>query len=86
MSNKNLSTFPSSRLRRSRSNNWIRNLLSENELTINDLIWPVFICEGNNKIDEKGNTIAYRLKEGIRFKPLEYLCEDMDIDILEKVQ
>ena len=52
MSNKYLSTFPSSRLRRSRSNNWIRNLLSENELTINDLIWPVFICEGNNKKDE----------------------------------
>ncbi len=42
--------------------------------------------EGNDKIDEKGNTIAYRLKEGIRFKPLEYLCEDIDIDILERIK
>ena len=42
--------------------------------------------EGNEKVNEKGNTIAYRLKEGIKFKPLEYLCEDMDIDILEKIQ
>jgi len=42
--------------------------------------------EGNEKVNEKGNTIAYRLKEGIKFKPLEYLCEDMDIGILEKIQ
>ena len=42
--------------------------------------------EGNDKIDEKGNTIEYRLKEGIRFKPLEYLCEDFDVDILEEIK
>ena len=52
MPEKYLSTFPSSRLRRGRSSLWIRNLLSENELTINDLIWPVFICDGENKKDE----------------------------------
>ena len=42
--------------------------------------------EGNEKVNEKGNTIEYRLKKDVRFKPLEYLCEDMDIDILEKIQ
>ena len=47
-----LSSFPSLRLRRGRSSQWIRNLLTENKLTSNDLIWPIFICEGENKKDE----------------------------------
>jgi hypothetical protein len=36
-------------------------------------------------IDEDGNESKkeYRLKPGIRFKPLEYLCESVDPDILE---
>ena len=46
------SNFPSLRLRRGRSSPWIRNLLTENKLTTNDLIWPIFICEGENKKDE----------------------------------
>ena len=47
-----LSSFPSLRLRRGRSGQWIRNLLTENKLTSHDLIWPIFICEGENKKDE----------------------------------
>jgi len=39
--------------------------------------------EGNEVLDDKGNTKIFRLKEGVRFKPLEYLCEDIDEDILE---
>ena len=37
-------------------------------------------------IDEDGNESKkeYRLKPGIRFKPLEYLCEAVDPDILEE--
>ena len=31
---------------------YIRNLLTENRLTVNDLIWPVFICDGENKKEE----------------------------------
>ena len=49
MSNLISSSFPSLRLRRGRSSPWIRNLLTENRLTTNDLIWPVFICDGENK-------------------------------------
>ena len=44
--------FPSNRLRRNRQSNWIRNLISENQLTSNDLIWPVFLCDGNNIKEE----------------------------------
>ena len=44
--------FPSTRLRRNRQSSWIRNLVEEHSLTSNDLIWPVFICEGKNKKEE----------------------------------
>ena len=44
--------FPSTRLRRNRQSNWIRNLVEEHSLTSNDLIWPVFVCEGKNKKEE----------------------------------
>ncbi len=52
MSNSFSSSFPSLRLRRGRSSPWIRNLLTENRLTVNDLIWPIFICDGKNKKEE----------------------------------
>ena len=37
-------------------------------------------------VDEKGEQITYRLKDDVRFKPLEYLCEGMDIDLFEEVK
>ncbi len=46
---KNVGKFPSTRLRRVRNSNWIRRLVSENNLSANDLILPIFIREGRNK-------------------------------------
>ena len=40
--------FPSLRFRRNRKSEKIRNLISETNISANDFIWPVFICEGNN--------------------------------------
>ena len=37
-------------------------------------------------VDEKGEQVTYRLKDDVRFKPLEYLCEGMDIDLFEEVK
>ena len=42
--------------------------------------------EGNDLLDDKGNTKVFRIKDGLRFKPLEYLCDDIDVDILEEVK
>ncbi|MDQ6867751.1 MAG: porphobilinogen synthase [Pseudomonadota bacterium] len=36
------------RLRRNRTADWTRRLVRENTLTTDDLIWPVFLCEGEN--------------------------------------
>lgn len=42
--------FPQRRLRRVRANDFSRRLVAENNLTVNDLIYPVFIVEGSNII------------------------------------
>ena len=44
--------FPTTRLRRIRNSIWMRNLISENQLSVNDLILPIFITEGKNKIEK----------------------------------
>ena len=41
--------YPNLRLRRNRKSNWSRRLVSENTLSVNDLILPVFVIEGKNK-------------------------------------
>tara|TARA_Y100000816_G_scaffold290468_1_gene279218 strand:- start:172 stop:1161 length:990 start_codon:yes stop_codon:yes gene_type:complete len=46
-----LGKYPSLRLRRIRKSSWIRRLVSENNLSVNDLILPIFIREGKNKVE-----------------------------------
>ena len=41
--------YPQLRLRRSRQSKWSRRLISENNLSVDDLILPIFIVEGKNK-------------------------------------
>jgi porphobilinogen synthase len=40
--------FPRTRMRRNRRHAWTRKLVAENTLTAGDLIWPVFIHDGDN--------------------------------------
>ena len=47
-----LGKFPTSRLRRVRNSEWIRRLVSENNLSTDDLILPIFLTEGKNKINQ----------------------------------
>jgi porphobilinogen synthase len=42
-------SYPSTRLRRNRRHEWSRRLVRENRVTADDLIWPVFVHEGNNR-------------------------------------
>jgi porphobilinogen synthase len=39
------------RMRRNRKADWTRRLVRENALTVDDLIWPVFVVPGTNIID-----------------------------------
>ena len=41
--------FPAVRMRRNRKAPWTRELVAENRLSPSDLIWPMFVIEGENK-------------------------------------
>jgi porphobilinogen synthase len=41
--------FPTTRLRRNRRTAWSRRLVAENRLSVDDLIWPIFVHEGQGK-------------------------------------
>jgi porphobilinogen synthase len=41
--------YPMTRLRRSRRRAWCRRLIQEHRLSVDDLIWPVFVCEGKRQ-------------------------------------
>ncbi len=43
--------YPRTRMRRNRKADWSRRLVAENALSVDDLIWPVFVIEGQNQSD-----------------------------------
>ena len=42
--------YPALRMRRNRHNDWSRRLVKENDLSYDDLVLPIFITEGKNKM------------------------------------
>ena len=55
-------SFPKKRMRRNRMTNFSRDLVRENTLSIQDLIYPIFIIEGTNKkipIDSMPDTFKF---------------------------
>ena len=40
--------FPAARLRRTRQSDAVRRLVSENSLSVDDLIWPIFVQDGES--------------------------------------
>jgi len=57
--------FPQSRLRRNRQDPWCRDLVAEHSLSVNDLIWPVFIREADmaREIEAMPDVFRYTLEE-----------------------
>ena len=53
---KSIGSYPSTRLRRNRKKEWSRRLVQESTLSADDLIWPIFICEGKN-VKERINSM-----------------------------
>ena len=76
---KSIGSYPSTRLRRNRKKEWSRRLVQESTLSPNDLIWPIFICEGTN-VKERINTMPGVYRHSIN--KLEKLVESaMDKNI-----
>ncbi|MEX2288142.1 MAG: porphobilinogen synthase, partial [Planctomycetaceae bacterium] len=41
--------FPATRMRRNRRHDWSRRLVAEHRLSVDDLIWPIFVHDGSAK-------------------------------------
>ena len=57
------------RPRRNRKADWSRRLVRENELTVNDLIWPLFILEGDKRQEPVGSmpgVVRYSIDEAVK--------------------
>ena len=61
--------------------------MKDNPIGVNvlDIKFYQYDEDGNDNLNEDGKTKEFRLK-AMRFKPLEYLCEDMDIDDVEEIK
>jgi len=61
--------FPQTRMRRMRAQAFSRALMSENTLTVSDLIYPVFVLEGENQRE------AVPSMPGVERLSIDLLCE-----------
>ena len=60
----NFNNFPNVRMRRNRMKSFSRDLIREHELSVNDLIYPIFVTYGSNKkepIKEMPNIYRFSL-------------------------
>ncbi len=64
------SGFPARRLRRIRKHDFSRRLCRENQLTVNDLIYPMFVLEGQNQRE------AVKSMPGIERLSIDLLLEE----------
>ena len=67
--------FPLTRLRRLRSNSFIRDIVDENKITTDDLIQPIFVkdSDGIEGIDKMPNVFRYGLD--VLIKEVREICE-----------
>lgn len=69
-------TFPGRRMRRVRRHDFSRRLVAENQLTVNDLIYPVFVMEGQNRQQEIASMPGvYRLTLDLLIKEAEAVAK-----------
>jgi porphobilinogen synthase len=72
-------TFPATRMRRMRANEFSRRLMRENVLTVDDLIWPVFVLEGDNAVEPVGSMPGVERMTIDRLLPTAERCMELGI-------
>ena len=68
--NNTFGQYPARRMRRMRADDFSRRLMSEHQLTVNDLIYPVFVLEGENQRE------AIASMPGVERQSLDLLLEE----------
>ncbi len=62
--------YPARRMRRMRKDDYTRRLMAEHQVTVNDLIYPVFVLEGENQRE------AIASMPGVERKSIDLLLEE----------
>ena len=62
--------FPESRMRRLRTHDWSRRLVRESSLSVDDLIYPIFVQEGQQKYE------SVESMPGVERKSVDLLVEE----------
>ncbi|MCH2055938.1 MAG: porphobilinogen synthase [Thalassotalea sp.] len=62
--------YPARRMRRMRKDDFSRRLMAEHQLTVNDLIYPVFVLEGENQLESVDSM------PGVERKSIDLLLEE----------
>ena len=74
--------FPAHRPRRLRKNEWSRKLVQENTLTASDLIYPVFILDGENQRQAVASMPGVERVSLDLLIPIAQECVDLGIPVL----
>ncbi|HET6592344.1 MAG TPA: porphobilinogen synthase [Xanthomonadales bacterium] len=72
-------TFPAIRLRRMRAHDFSRRLMRENTVTTSDLIWPVFVLEGDDATEEVSSMPGVHRMTIDRLLPAAERCLELGI-------
>ena len=72
-------TFPATRMRRMRAHAFSRRLMRENILTPDDLIWPVFVLEGDDATEEVSSLPGVERMTIDRLLPAAEHCMELGI-------
>jgi porphobilinogen synthase len=67
------SNYPMTRMRRMRRDDFSRRLMQENTLTANDLIYPVFVLEGEGQVE------AVPSMPGVERKSVDLMVKDAEV-------
>ena len=64
----------------------MKNKYKNYGVSILDIKFYLLDGDGNAVENKDGTDKEFKLKDGIRYKPLEYLCEDLSSDALEELK
>lgn len=65
-------SYPQTRMRRTRQNDWVRRLVAEHKLSVDDLIWPVFVVDGAGQRNDVASM------PGVQRLSIDELLRDME--------
>jgi porphobilinogen synthase len=77
-----LLNFPNHRPRRMRRDDWSRRLMQENSVSVNDLIYPVFLLEGKGKSEAVASMPGVNRLSLDLLMPVAQECVDLGIPVL----